>query len=86
VQAASDEPRTFAFDGKLSLERTIAPAVKDDLAARGHTVEWSEIPIGGVQAIWIDHANGVFVRALGETLILSPPLVIEESQGRRAPR
>jgi gamma-glutamyltranspeptidase/glutathione hydrolase len=63
VQAGSDEPRTFAFDGKLTLERTIAPAVKDDLHARGHAVEWSDVPIGGAQAIWIDHDRGVLIGA-----------------------
>ena len=63
VQAASDEPRTFAFGGKLSLERTIAPHVKDDLEGRGHAVEWSDVPIGGAQAIWIDHERGILIGA-----------------------
>jgi gamma-glutamyltranspeptidase/glutathione hydrolase len=61
VQEASDEPRTFAFDGKLALERTIAPEIKDDLAGRGHVTEWSEPPMGGAQAIWIDHERGVLL-------------------------
>lgn len=63
VQAASNAPRSFAFDGKLSLERTISPEIKDDLAARGHLVEWSDAPIGGAQAIWIDHERGVLIGA-----------------------
>ena len=36
IQQASDAPRSFAFDGELSLEPTISRAVADDLAARGH--------------------------------------------------
>ena len=62
-QAASDEPRSFAFDGKLSLENTIAPAVKADLEARGHVVEWSDFAIGGAQAVWIDRDRGVLIGA-----------------------
>jgi gamma-glutamyltranspeptidase/glutathione hydrolase len=63
VQAASDEPRTFAFNGKLSLEPTIAAEVKEELDRRGHATEWSDIPIGGAQAIWIDHDKGVLIGA-----------------------
>ena len=62
-QAASDEPRSFAFDGRLSLENTIAPAVKADLEARGHVVEWSDFAIGGAQAVWIDRDRGVLIGA-----------------------
>ncbi len=63
VQAASDAPRTFAFDGKLTLEQTISPEIKDDLAGRGHVIEWSDAPMGGAQAIWIDHEKGVLIGA-----------------------
>lgn len=63
IQAAADEPRSFAFDGKLSLEHTISPDIKDDLARRGHLVEWSDFPIGGAQAIWIDEARGMLTGA-----------------------
>lgn len=63
LQEASDMPRSFAFNGKLSLETTISPAVKADLEARGHTVEWSEFPIGGAQAVWIDCDRGVLTGA-----------------------
>ena len=58
VQAASDAPRAFAHDGVLSLEPTIAPAVADDLAGRGHRVAWADEPIGGFQGIVVDHARG----------------------------
>ncbi len=63
LQEASDMPRSFAFDGKLSLETTVPPAVKADLEARGHIVEWSEFPIGGAQAVWIDRDRGVLTGA-----------------------
>jgi gamma-glutamyltranspeptidase / glutathione hydrolase len=61
VQKASDEPRSFAFDGTLTLETTIAPEVYADLERRGHRVAWSQEPLGGYQAIWLDHARGVFI-------------------------
>lgn len=63
LQEASDEPRSFAFDGKLSLERTIPQHVGDELARRGHEVTWSDLPIGGAQAVLIDHERGVLYGA-----------------------
>ena len=62
IQSAAEAPKSFAFDGALSLETT-APAVKDDLAVRGQNVRWSEEPIGGCQAIRIDHVRGVLLGA-----------------------
>lgn len=62
-QQASDAPRSFAYDGKLSLETTIPAAVAADLKARGHDVVWAEEPLGGCQAIWVDHARGVMFGA-----------------------
>ena len=63
IQAAAEAPRSFAFDGVLSLETTISSDVRDDLVARGHNVRWSEEPIGGCQAIRIDHERGVLLGA-----------------------
>jgi len=63
IQAAADAPRSFAFDGKLSLETTISPDVKDDLERRGHVVAWSDFAIGGAQAIRIDGERGVLIGA-----------------------
>ncbi len=63
IQAAAEAPRTFAFDGVLSLETTVSADIKDDLAARGHKVRWSEEPIGGCQAIRIDRERGVLLGA-----------------------
>ena len=63
IQQASDAPRSFAFDGTLSLEPTISQAVADDLTALGHKVKWADEPIGACQAIHIDHARGVMYGA-----------------------
>ncbi|MCO5090726.1 gamma-glutamyltransferase family protein [Bosea sp. (in: a-proteobacteria)] len=62
-QQASDAPRSFAHDGKLTLEPTLPPAVAADLTARGHDVAWAADPLGGCQAIWVDHARGVMFGA-----------------------
>ena len=63
IQSASEVPRSFAFKGNLQLERTISKTVADDLARRGHAIEWVGEPLGGCQAIWIDHARGVLLGA-----------------------
>lgn len=63
IQAASEAPRSFAFDGVLSLEPTFAKEIGTQLAARGHDVRWAEAALGGCQAIWIDHARGVLLGA-----------------------
>lgn len=60
-QAASDRPRSFAFDGTLSLEPTTDPAVAAELARRGHVVRTADEPIGGYQGLWIDAARGVLL-------------------------
>ncbi|HKR20305.1 MAG TPA: gamma-glutamyltransferase [Stellaceae bacterium] len=57
-QAAAEEPRSFAIDGVLQLERGIPEDVANDLARRGHKIVRPQKPLGGAQAIWIDHANG----------------------------
>jgi gamma-glutamyltranspeptidase/glutathione hydrolase len=63
IQSASDAPRSFAYDGPLSLEPTYGRELGDDLARRGHQVSWAEAPLGGCQAIWIDHARGILLGA-----------------------
>lgn len=60
-QAASDRPRSFAFDGVLTLEPTISAAVAAELERRGHRVVIADEPLGGCQAIWIDEARGVLL-------------------------
>jgi gamma-glutamyltranspeptidase/glutathione hydrolase len=59
VQMASDQPRSFYTEGAISLEPTISPEIKADLERRGHKTRWVDEPLGGCQAIWIDHQRGV---------------------------
>lgn len=63
IQAASEAPRSFDFDGVLSLEPTFGKDIGTELAARGHNIAWSESAIGGCQAIWIDHERGALLGA-----------------------
>jgi gamma-glutamyltranspeptidase / glutathione hydrolase len=60
-QAAADARRSFAYGGVLQLEPTIDTATAAELERRGHTVVFTEKPLGGCQAIWIDHERGVLV-------------------------
>lgn len=63
LQAAIDAPRAFAGPEGFELERGHAPEVLAALRARGHAPREAERPIGGAQAILIDHARGVLVGA-----------------------
>ena len=63
IQQSSDAPRSFAFDGTLSLEPTIPGSVADELIARGHRVIWADEPLGGCQAVHVDHSRGVILGA-----------------------
>jgi gamma-glutamyltranspeptidase/glutathione hydrolase len=60
-QQASDRPRSFVAEGKLTLEPTIGADIQADLAARGHDIKVLPQPLGGCQAIWIDEARGVLL-------------------------
>ncbi|TJZ82569.1 gamma-glutamyltransferase family protein [Paracoccus hibiscisoli] len=53
LQAAIDEPRSFATDGVLQVEPTLPQDICDDLAARGHVIKRLTGPMGGAQAIRI---------------------------------
>jgi gamma-glutamyltranspeptidase/glutathione hydrolase len=59
IQAAIDAPRSFVFDNVLEVEPAFDGAVADRLGAWGHDVRIATKPIGGAQAIWIDHERGV---------------------------
>ncbi|MGY2047643.1 gamma-glutamyltransferase [Methylobacterium sp. JK268] len=59
VQEALDAPRSFAYGGGLELEEGFSDATAAALAARGHPVIRATVPLGGGQAIWIDHDRGV---------------------------
>lgn len=60
-QQAAEAPRSFAHDGKLTLESTHAPETAEALRRRGHEVVVSSDPMGGCQAIRIDWARGVLI-------------------------
>ncbi|MGA0531820.1 gamma-glutamyltransferase [Hansschlegelia sp. KR7-227] len=59
LQAAIDAPRSFAFDGVLSVEPTVDAGTIESLRSYGHKVAIAETPIGGAQAIWIDAEKGL---------------------------
>jgi gamma-glutamyltranspeptidase/glutathione hydrolase len=63
IQAAADEPRSFAFGGELQLETGIPEAVAAELARRGHKIVRVPSPLGGCQAIMVDHGRGVLIGA-----------------------
>ncbi len=60
-QQALDDSRNFATEGVLQVESTFEAETYTALEAKGHTLTHMPKPIGGGQAILIDHANGVLV-------------------------
>jgi gamma-glutamyltranspeptidase/glutathione hydrolase len=62
-QTAIDAPRSFVEDGKLMLERGYDEAVVGPLESKGHVVRRRTEPLGGAQAIVIDHERGVLIGA-----------------------
>jgi len=58
-QGAIDAPRSFFWKGELRVERGYAAEVRQALSDLGHKVVTPAEPIGGAQAIRIDHARGV---------------------------
>lgn len=59
LQAAMDQPRSFATGGVLEVEPAMPAEVLAVLAARGHRVAVQSAPIGGAQAIRIDPETGM---------------------------
>ena len=47
--------------GKLRVEQSVPEPIVADLAGRGHDVDVAKVPLGGCQAIWIDHERGVLI-------------------------
>ena len=47
--------------GNVEVERGVSPAVREKLAALGHTLIDVVRPLGGGQAIRIDHERGVLI-------------------------
>ncbi len=60
-QQAADAPRSFAFRGKLQVEKANPEPIVADLARRGHEIDVRNVPTGGCQAIWMDHERGVLI-------------------------
>ncbi len=60
-QQAAEAPRIFAFRGKLQVERALPEPIVADLARRGHAIDIRNVPLGGCQAIWIDHQRGALI-------------------------
>jgi gamma-glutamyltranspeptidase/glutathione hydrolase len=61
-QQAAEQPRIFAHPrGVVEVEPTNSEPIVADLARRGHPIEMTEVPLGGCQAIWIDHQRGVLI-------------------------
>ena len=58
LQQAIDAPRFLPMDGVLTVETTIPQATREALIKKGHKVEAAEVPLGGGQAIYLDHENG----------------------------
>ncbi len=61
VQAALDCPRVFRYGAELEVERGVPEETRRALAARGHRIVRAADPLGGGQAIRIDHARGVLI-------------------------
>jgi gamma-glutamyltranspeptidase / glutathione hydrolase len=62
-QEAAEVPRFFAYGCALQLEKTIPDGVATELARRGHKVERRAEPLGGCQAVCIDHSRGFLIGA-----------------------
>ena len=60
-QEAAEQPRILPLRGVLQVERANPEPIIADLGSRGHVIEMQEVPLGGCQAIWIDHQRGVLI-------------------------
>lgn len=63
LQSAMDAPRSFPDGGVLELETGYSEETAAALATLGHRVERRATPLGGSQAIVIDHDEGVLIGA-----------------------
>ncbi|MCC6304925.1 MAG: gamma-glutamyltransferase family protein [Rhodobacteraceae bacterium] len=63
LQEAVDAPRSFAGAGGMEVERGHAADVLDALRGLGQRARWASRPLGGAQAVVIDHARGILVGA-----------------------
>ncbi|MGB5560136.1 MAG: gamma-glutamyltransferase, partial [Paracoccaceae bacterium] len=58
AQSAIDAPRSFADGAEMKVESGYSVKVRRELADMGHTVSVPDGPLGGAQAILIDHETG----------------------------
>jgi gamma-glutamyltranspeptidase/glutathione hydrolase len=61
IQQSLDLFRLFPTGGKLQVERGVPSDMVARLATMGHVPEPADRPLGGGQAIWIDHERGCLV-------------------------
>ncbi len=61
LQEAIDCARVMPRDGLLQVERGVSAQARRGLEARGHALVVPDEPLGGAQAVWIDHERGVLV-------------------------
>jgi len=61
LQSAIDQPRVFSFQGAVQVESGVSAETRAGLEARGHTLVTPDRPLGGAQAIWIDHEAGTLI-------------------------
>ena len=61
IQQAIDFPRVCPHLGKVEIERGVSTDMREKLAALGHVLTEVERPLGGAQAIVIDHERGVLI-------------------------
>jgi gamma-glutamyltranspeptidase/glutathione hydrolase len=61
IQQALDFPRICPHLGEVEIERGVSPAMRAKLAALGHKLTEVERPLGGGQAIMIDHERGMLI-------------------------
>ncbi len=63
LQESLDLCRLFPFNGRVQVEGGVPSRLRDELVSLGHTLEEAEKPLGGGQAVWIDHRRGCLVGA-----------------------
>lgn len=61
IQSAIDCPRFLPDPAHLQVERGISDRTRRALSALGHTLTATAEPLGGAQAIWVDHQRGVLI-------------------------
>jgi gamma-glutamyltranspeptidase/glutathione hydrolase len=59
LQAAIDMPRLLATGAEVEVERSLPPAILQALTDKGHRLRMAQDPLGGCQAILIDHERGL---------------------------